>query len=274
MRLREPGERRWSRVFGALLAFAALAQPGAVRASPAAASARGAAAPGAGEPSAPPREVVFVIDASAAMRGAPLEQAKEALAAALESLRPVDTFNVLALGGRTRALFPASWPTRPESLERAARWIDRLEVDGSAEVLAGLAAALGPPDEGYATPGARVVREVVVFAPGAVTGPDEAAAPAVPATPPDTEAVDAASPRAGLDRAGREHAGPHRAAGLDRAELAGAGIARSGARVAGAAGGERGTAAWLLLLGAGLALFAAALAYALRRGLTAAEAAR
>jgi Ca-activated chloride channel family protein len=233
MGLREPGDRRsggaraarWA--LAALLplaALAALAASGAARASPAAAAAPGTTPPGGGEPSAPPREVVFVVDASAAAAGAPLEQAKAALAAALARLRPVDTFNVLAVGARTRALFPASWPARPAALERAARWIDRLEAEGGAELPPALAAALAPPDEGYGTPGARPVREVVV-----ITG---AAARAV--TPQGT--------------------------GL------------SGARSSGRT--PAGGAALPLGLGAGLALFAAAVAHALRRGLAAPEAVR
>ena len=241
MRVREAGDRRSSRSPSAvLLAVVALALPVSIQASPAGAAAREATVPGTGDPAASPREVIFVIDVSDAMRGAALEQARAALTAALARLRPVDTFNVLALGERTRALFPASWPVRPESLGRAARWIAGLEADGGAEVLKGLASALGPPDEGYATPGARPVREVVVFAPGAIgptaiepvpAGEAPAAAPPVPRTP--------SGGQAGATRT-----------------------------IAGA------TASHLVRLGAGLALFAAALAYALRRGLTAPEAAR
>jgi len=235
-------------------ALRALALALAVSAPAAAARAQEGAAPGPGAPAAPPREVVFVIDASAAMRGAPFERAKAALATAVAGLRPADSFNVLALGARTRALFPASWPVRPESLERAASWIERLKAEGGAEVPPALAAVLAPPDPGYGTPGTRAVREVVVLGGGAITGeaaagPGEAAVIAAPAPP---------------RRAARDGAGLQ-IAGLASAGVPGAGPSRPA---------PAGAAALLLRLGAGLALFAAALVQALRRGLAAPEAVR
>ncbi len=284
MRLREPGDRRPGRVPAALLAIAALAPPAVIQAQPAGAAAREATFPGAGEPS-PPREVVFVIDASAAMRGAPLAQAKAALAAALPRLRPVDSFNVLALGARTRALFPASWPVRPESLERAARWSDRLEAEGGADVRPALAAALAPPDPGYGAPGTRAVREVVVLAGGAIAG-EEVADPGYGSL--GTRAVREVVVFAGGAVAGETladpgeaafPAAPARHAGHDDTERHSTGL--RGVALRGAEhpdpsrpGPAGGTVALLFRLGAGLALFAAALAHALRRGLAAPETAR
>lgn len=144
---------------------------------PAAAAAGGTPGPVPAAAPSPAREVIFLIDASAAIDGEALERTREALAAALGRLRPGDTFNVVAAGEPIRALFPFSLPALPESRARAARWVGRLEAAGAVVPPETLAAALGRPDEGYAGPGR--VRQVVLLdggAPASDPGGDRPAA--------------------------------------------------------------------------------------------------
>lgn len=124
-------------------------------------------------PELPPREVIFVIDTSGSMHGASIEQAKAALVSALGRLRPIDTFNVIAFASAPRALFPGSWPALPESLAKAERWIGGLAAGGGTEMLPALAAALEPPAEGYGAAGRGAVRQVVFLTDGAVADEDE-----------------------------------------------------------------------------------------------------
>ena len=82
------------------------------------------------------------------MNGASLEQAKAALIAALDRLRPEDSFNVIEFNSNTRALFPGSLPADPDAVEQARRWVAGLEADGGTVMLPALAAALERPRPG------------------------------------------------------------------------------------------------------------------------------
>jgi Ca-activated chloride channel family protein len=77
-----------------------------------------------------PREVQFVVDASASMAGAPLEQAKAALRFGLERLGPGDRFNLLRFGDRRQALFDEPRPFDARSARQARAWIAELEAGG------------------------------------------------------------------------------------------------------------------------------------------------
>jgi Ca-activated chloride channel homolog len=95
---------------------------------------------------APPREIVFVIDTSGSMAGAPLEIAQAAMRRALSALRPVDRFRVInfstSLGGLDDG---ASLPATDDNVGRAISWVDELRSAGGTEMLSGVRAALGRP---------------------------------------------------------------------------------------------------------------------------------
>jgi Ca-activated chloride channel homolog len=120
-----------------------------------------------------PRETVFVVDTSGSMHGASLDQAKAALAAALDRLRPADSFNVIEFNSTTRALFPGSVAAEPVAIEQARRWVDSLEADGGTVMLPALQAALEPPPTGYRPAGLRAVKQVIFITDGAVDDEDE-----------------------------------------------------------------------------------------------------
>src|SRR5690606_22666867 len=70
-----------------------------------------------------PREINFVVDTSASMAGAPLEQARAALRFGLERLKSGDRFNLLRFGDSHQALFdePRAYDARTARQARA--WI-------------------------------------------------------------------------------------------------------------------------------------------------------
>jgi Ca-activated chloride channel homolog len=95
-----------------------------------------------------PRELVFVLDTSSSMRGAPLEQARRLILKLLLALRPDDTFQIVRLDDRAGALGPAPIANRPHNVERTLRWLASLEATPRAATDAsGLAAALALPHD-------------------------------------------------------------------------------------------------------------------------------
>lgn len=114
------------------------------------------------------REMVFILDVSGSMHGASIEQARRALGAVLDGLRPGDTFNVIAFSNRARALFPGSLEATPEAVETARRWVAGLRADGGTNMLPALAAALEGPPPGYSRTGERTLKQVVFLTDGAV----------------------------------------------------------------------------------------------------------
>ncbi len=77
-------------------------------------------------PAPGPREINFVVDTSASMAGAPLEQARAALRFGLERLNTGDRFNLLRFGSGHQALFdePRAYDARTARQARA--WIAEL----------------------------------------------------------------------------------------------------------------------------------------------------
>ncbi|KAL3824507.1 hypothetical protein ACJIZ3_020536 [Penstemon smallii] len=69
------------------------------------------------------KEVVFLVDISASMRGKPLENVKAALLAALLKLNPVDTFNIIAFSESSLLFSSSSLLATKEVIEKASEWI-------------------------------------------------------------------------------------------------------------------------------------------------------
>jgi Ca-activated chloride channel family protein len=90
-----------------------------------------------------PREIVFVVDASSSMAGAPIEKAKALIESALDRLRPDDTFSIVRFGDRAEVL--GRQPLARESATLAKAWIGRIQGRGGTEMLSGLEAAFGIP---------------------------------------------------------------------------------------------------------------------------------
>jgi Ca-activated chloride channel family protein len=89
-----------------------------------------------------PRETVFVIDTSGSMSGIALEQARQALLQGIARLQPGDWFNVMRFSDKASALFNASVPVSPGTLETARKYVEALQVDGGTEILGALKLAL------------------------------------------------------------------------------------------------------------------------------------
>ncbi|QID19428.1 marine proteobacterial sortase target protein [Nitrogeniibacter mangrovi] len=109
-----------------------------------------------------PREVVFIIDTSGSMEGPSIDQAREALALALERLDPVDRFNVIEFNSEASPLFDDARPATPDTVRDAVRWVRDLKSRGGTEMAGALDLAL----DGRRNPDR--VRQVIFLTDGAV----------------------------------------------------------------------------------------------------------
>jgi len=94
-----------------------------------------------------PREVVFVLDTSSSMQGAPLAKAKEVIRAVLGGLRPDDTFQIVRFDDAASALGPRPIANKPDNLRYTLEWLDALAAGGGTEMVRGIAAALDVPHD-------------------------------------------------------------------------------------------------------------------------------
>ena len=103
--------------------------------------------PGAEDRTLAPRELVFVVDTSSSMAGAPLATAKDAVRRALAGMRPDDTFQIVRFGDAASALGPLPLANRPGNLRAALGWLDSLAAQGGTDMTTGIRAALDFPHD-------------------------------------------------------------------------------------------------------------------------------
>ncbi|MDI3281737.1 FHA domain-containing protein [Polyangium sp. 15x6] len=111
-----------------------------------------------------PRSVIFLVDRSGSMGGAPMQSAIRAVRGALRSLGPEDRFNVIAFDDKLEALAVSPVPFDDEHLQAADDFIGRITARGGTQasmaIRAALSARLGtdvavawtnptPPDQTY-----------------------------------------------------------------------------------------------------------------------------
>lgn len=80
------------------------------------------------------RELILVIDTSGSMAGDSIRQARQALLAALDTLSPEDSFNIVEFNSHTRRLFPEAVAATGDYLARARRYVRNLDADGGTEM--------------------------------------------------------------------------------------------------------------------------------------------
>ncbi|MFM8478623.1 MAG: VIT domain-containing protein [Planctomycetaceae bacterium] len=96
-----------------------------------------------------PMEMVFVLDCSGSMAGRPLEQARAAVAHALQKLTPRDTFQIINFSSTASQLGTTPVIATPENIQRGLRYLNSIHSEGGTEMIQGLRAALDfPHDEG------------------------------------------------------------------------------------------------------------------------------
>ncbi|MCR4314772.1 MAG: VIT domain-containing protein [Planctomycetes bacterium] len=93
------------------------------------------------------REMIFVLDCSGSMEGAPLEKSKEAVRHALDEMNPQDTFNIIRFSDGADGFRNRPVPNSRENRVAAGRYLSRLEGLGGTEMIEGIKAALDFPHD-------------------------------------------------------------------------------------------------------------------------------
>jgi Ca-activated chloride channel family protein len=114
-----------------------------------------------------PREITYIVDTSGSMEGVSMDQAKEALLAALDRLQPGDRFNVIEFNSVTRPLYTAPMPVADTTLASARSFVKALRARGGTEMLPALTAALSTTRQDA------TMRQIVFLTDGAVGNENE-----------------------------------------------------------------------------------------------------
>ena len=94
---------------------------------------------------APPRELVFLVDISGSMSGAPTAQVKHTMQEFFRRSKPNDTLQVITFAGSANKLFEKPVPATPENVNRALNYTDGYRAGGGTEMLKGIQMVLDEP---------------------------------------------------------------------------------------------------------------------------------
>lgn len=90
-----------------------------------------------------PKEMVFVIDTSCSMNGAPLDAAKRAMTQALQQMNADDTFMLIDFADKASSFYDGPLSATPNDVRRAIAYLNALPAGGGTNQLAGIRRALG-----------------------------------------------------------------------------------------------------------------------------------
>lgn len=88
-----------------------------------------------------PREILFVIDQSGSQSGFPIEKSKELTLAAMKTMRPCDSFNVIGFSNDPTKLWPIPQPFNSRTLAEAEGFVKDLDANGGTELMKAVVAA-------------------------------------------------------------------------------------------------------------------------------------
>ncbi|MEW5739811.1 MAG: VIT domain-containing protein [Myxococcota bacterium] len=94
-----------------------------------------------------PKEMVFVIDTSCSMSGAPLDAAKRAMASAMKQMNRDDTFLLIDFADRASSFHDEPLPNTAANVQRALSYLNALPSSGGTNQLEGLRRALARPED-------------------------------------------------------------------------------------------------------------------------------
>ena len=94
-----------------------------------------------------PLEMVFVLDCSGSMNGLPISQAKAAIISALDQLDRGDTFQIIRFSDNASSFGDEPLAATRRNIERAKRYVRRLNGDGGTMMIEGIRAALDFPHD-------------------------------------------------------------------------------------------------------------------------------
>ena len=94
-----------------------------------------------------PMEMIFVLDCSGSMSGAPIAKAKDAIKRGLKKLGPDDTFQLIRFSNNASKFGPDPVPATRENIRKAIKYVDNLHGSGGTMMIKGIEAALDFPHD-------------------------------------------------------------------------------------------------------------------------------
>jgi Ca-activated chloride channel family protein len=94
-----------------------------------------------------PKELIFVLDTSGSMMGAPMETSKAAMRYALQKMNPRDTFAILRYSDTASSLSAAPLANTPANQKLALDFVNGLAGEGGTNALSGVRAAFAYPHD-------------------------------------------------------------------------------------------------------------------------------
>lgn len=91
-----------------------------------------------------PREMVFVLDCSGSMNGAPMDASKAFMRTALQALRPDDTFRIIRFSDSATEFSRQPLAATPNNIRRGLKYAARLNGYGGTEMTSGIRQAFAP----------------------------------------------------------------------------------------------------------------------------------
>ncbi|MCB1684736.1 MAG: VWA domain-containing protein, partial [Pseudomonadales bacterium] len=92
-----------------------------------------------------PREMVFLLDCSGSMSGAPMAASKRFITAALGALRPTDSFRIIRFSDSATEFSREPLPATPFNIQRGLRYTEHLYGSGGTMMTTGIEQALDAP---------------------------------------------------------------------------------------------------------------------------------
>jgi len=93
------------------------------------------------------KEMVFVVDCSGSMSGAPMAQAKALMRKAIGEMNPGDSFQIIRFSSAASQFSPLPLPNTPANVQKGLAYIDAMSGGGGTMMIEGIKASLVyPPD--------------------------------------------------------------------------------------------------------------------------------
>ncbi|MBN1355273.1 VWA domain-containing protein [bacterium] len=94
-----------------------------------------------------PKEMIFVVDCSGSMSGAPIAKAKEAMRRCIAGMNPRDSFQIIRFSSAASKFSPGPLPNTPANIQKALTYIDSMSGSGGTMMIEGIKAALDYPED-------------------------------------------------------------------------------------------------------------------------------
>ncbi|MBN1297801.1 VWA domain-containing protein, partial [bacterium] len=93
------------------------------------------------------KEMIFVVDCSGSMSGAPIAQAKALMRKAIREMNPGDSFQIIRFSSAASRFSPLPVPNTPENIRRGLAYVDEMHGTGGTMMIEGIKAALDYPSD-------------------------------------------------------------------------------------------------------------------------------